>query len=486
MIVGLVNRLPARLGSRWGMSWTLALGVGLVIGVLMTVTSVLEIKQERADGIDKLQDQAIRLVKGVNDLVADSLYMSDIDRLDDLASVLTGQSEIRYVRISRSDGRLVVDSDQADYPLGAVAERPVRVTVSERLETSRPREHTLEVSAPILMGDEVLGKMEIGFNTDSVEAEFRSAVFQEIWRSLTLFAAGIGAAFLIGQYFVRPIRTLVAATRSVAAGDFRDSGLATRGDEIGELASSFDRMSKRLKDSHEDLEHQVSERTGQLRASEHRARQLTRQLVEVQESERRNIARDLHDELGQDLTALKFRLEAVGNSHDGLRSDGQDEVKLVEELIEKVRDLSLSLRPSMLDDLGLLPALNWLVQHLRDQGDIRVEFEHDGVQEDLNPSLRTVAYRIVQEGLTNVSRHAGARRVSLSVTAGGGKVRILIEDDGVGFEPETALATGNTVGLHAMRERVDLLSGRLAVDSAPGEGTRLSAELPLNPTRSEK
>ncbi len=150
-----------------------------------------------------------------------------------------------------------------------------------------------------------------------------------------------------------------------------------------------------------------------------------------------------------------------------------------------MRDLSLRLRPSMLDDLGLLPALLWHVERFAAQTRVRASLEHRGLEGRLPPEVETAAYRIVQEALSNVARHAGVEECAVRVWLEGGVLHVRVEDEGRGFDARTHEARMPSTGLSGMRERATLLGGRLTVESAPGRGTRLAAELPVRETGGE-
>ena len=219
----------------------------------------------------------------------------------------------------------------------------------------------------------------------------------------------------------------------------------------------------------------------QVRAGRERLQALSRRLVDVQEAERRHIARELHDEIGQVLTGLQLALEMGTRVTTAVARRGIGEAKaLVHELISRVRELSLDLRPAMLDDLGLLPALLWHIERYTAQTKVKVTFEHAGLERRFSPEAETAAYRIVQEALTNVARHAAVNlaKVVLGVTQD--MLCLQIQDTGVGFDPQAALASETSSGLAGMRERASLLGGRFTVESAPGAGTRLIAEVPLS------
>jgi PAS domain S-box-containing protein len=206
---------------------------------------------------------------------------------------------------------------------------------------------------------------------------------------------------------------------------------------------------------------------------------LSRRLMELQETERRHLASELHDEIGQTLTAVKLMFDNLVRLPRTAAEQQLEETKqLVDDLLQRVRDLSLALRPAMLDDLGVLPALVWLFDRYTAQTGITVAFEHRGLERRFPPDLETAMYRIVQEALTNVARHAGVTDVTVEVWPEDGVLRVRIADEGVGFDADAALAAGTSGGLAGMRERALLLGGSLTIQSAPGHGTTVSALLP--------
>jgi signal transduction histidine kinase len=152
----------------------------------------------------------------------------------------------------------------------------------------------------------------------------------------------------------------------------------------------------------------------------------------------------------------------------------------VDDLIAKIRRLSLDLRPSMLDDLGVLPALLWLFEHYTGQTGVQIDFQQFGLAgQRFEAEVETAAYRIVQEALTNVARHAGVRQATVRAWAERDTLRVQIEDHGIGFDPPSIRFAGYSTGLAGMHERARVLGGQLRIDTAPGAGTRIIAELPL-------
>jgi signal transduction histidine kinase len=221
----------------------------------------------------------------------------------------------------------------------------------------------------------------------------------------------------------------------------------------------------------------------EVQTSRERLQSLSQRLIDVQELERRTIAGELHDEIGQALTIVKMNLQALhAHVNSTLAGDRMDEcITVVERALEQVRSLSLDLRPSLLDDLGLVAALRWYVARQARAASFALHFSADEPPSRLASVLETVCFRIAQEALTNIVRHANAREVWVQLRCGA-ELCLTIRDDGVGFEPaqaEARASRGESLGLLGMRERASLSGGRLSITSAPGQGTTVAACFPL-------
>lgn len=226
------------------------------------------------------------------------------------------------------------------------------------------------------------------------------------------------------------------------------------------------------------LEEESNEAQGELR-------RLSQHVVKVQEHERKSISRELHDEVGQMLTGLRMELANLDgpaiqqNAGDYQRL--QDAKRTAERTLQCVRNLSMLLRPSMLDDLGLSPAVNWQAKEFSRRSGIPVDLTIKGEVDSVPDEVRTCLYRVVQEALTNVARHAQAKRIRVAISRHDGHVSVAIEDDGIGFSvSRSRKATG--LGLVGLKERVSELSGDVQIVSAPGQGTRLYVQIPLGDT----
>lgn len=223
-----------------------------------------------------------------------------------------------------------------------------------------------------------------------------------------------------------------------------------------------------------------------LRESNQLAHRLAGQLIHAQEDERRWVARELHDQVGQSLTIVKLNLDMLRSTDNvtGAKALLDEGRGLVDLALGQVRDLSLLLRPAMLDDLGLEPALQSLLSSHSKRAGYAAMFRTDGWQGRLAPELEILCYRVAQEALTNVSRHAQAKHVWLDVIVRDGRLRMTVRDDGIGFDPEAMRARavqGKSMGLLNMAERARLGRGEFHMDSAAGKGTTLTLDVPLQP-----
>ncbi|MCX5974068.1 MAG: PAS domain S-box protein, partial [Coprothermobacterota bacterium] len=235
-----------------------------------------------------------------------------------------------------------------------------------------------------------------------------------------------------------------------------------------------------LRKSEERLEETVHDRTVALEKTNVALKVLAQKLVETQETERREIARELHDDIGQELTGLKLLLErSYRKAPTELKSSLKGADGLVSGILTKIRDMALNLRPSMLDDLGLLPALLYQFERFTTHTHIEIKFQHIGVEIRFPPEIETAAFRIIQEALTNVARHAKTSEAWITVAKQGEELWLTVKDQGVGFDPEQELAGGDSTGLKGIRERVSAIGGSFVLESTPGCGSLLKVQLPL-------
>jgi len=293
-------------------------------------------------------------------------------------------------------------------------------------------------------------------------------------------------AWVTTRHVVKPTEQLTAAAERIARGDLASPIDVIAQDEVGELAESLDKMRLRLGAAYDaaertnrELESRVAERTARLG-------QVLRNTISAQEEERRRLARELHDETAQRLAALSIALD---RARDGLDGSNPALARILEAkanasaLLADTRRLILGLRPTVLDDLGLIPAIRWYCETYLAQEGIEVIIEAGKTPPRLASHTEVALFRIVQEAVNNVARHSGAGHARIEVRFDNAMVRVVVTDDGKGFDVAGVLdpsaTVSESVGLLGMQERVNLLGGRLAISSTPGVGTSIAVEAPV-------
>jgi signal transduction histidine kinase len=280
------------------------------------------------------------------------------------------------------------------------------------------------------------------------------------------------------------VYTFSAFVRDISARKQTEKQGRMHQEELQRLNEALDRRvrvrTQELASVNESLRAEVAERVQtelSLESSRHALQKLTLQLLRVQEDERRRISRDLHDDINQRLALLAMDIEAVGrqlsSSPDHVGRAVQEIQDRVVELSDVVRHLAYQLHPSILDDLGLPIALQRLVDDFTARSRIRGSFGHKDIPAAVPQEIASCLYRVAQESLSNVARHASASRVDVELTRSQSELIVTITDNGVGFDSEQSLHGSHGLGLIGMKERVALVHGELLVSSAVGKGTRV-------------
>lgn len=311
--------------------------------------------------------------------------------------------------------------------------------------------------------------LRLGLSKAGVMATVNEVTFRLFAITLVMVAVGFAAAFFLTWILTRPVVDLVDATHAVARGDFSRRVPVWAKDEIGELTVAYNHMTQSLA------------RAEQERADRERLReQYINGVIAAQENERKRIARELHDSTSQSLTSVLVGLQNIKSVKNKLEAEQQtDELRtIITATLDEIRNISWQLRPGALDDLGFVSAVENYVQNYQSRYHIPVEIVSTGLCNRLEPEVETSIYRIIQEGLTNIVRYAQASSVSLILQFKDSKLKIVIEDDGVGFDPVATLQNSKSLGLQGIRERASLLGGSLTIESQPGQGTSLYIEIP--------
>lgn len=438
---------------------TLLLGLGITIQTRLSLTSTLE-RQLEQRGVSVTRDLAARST--------DLLLTNNLFALHQLLKdTIQNNEDVRYAFILDPEGNVVVHSFGEGFPAQLAAANGVDGEERFSMEVFRTEEGLIhDVAVPIFSGK--AGVARIGM----AENHLRLAVDELTRRQLTATALvslfGIIGAYILTAVLTRPIRELVEVTQAVSRGDLHRRVKLWARDEIGQLGQAFNRM------------------TDQLLIKEEMRVQLLDKVITAQEEERKRIARELHDETSQALTSLMVGLKVLESSGtpDEARRMAAELRQLAGQTLEAVHDLALELRPSALDDLGLVAALNRYCKEYAAKMEIRVDLEATGFEgrPRLPAQVELTVYRIVQEALTNVAKHANARNVSVVLDHRDSAVSAIVEDDGHGFDVDQVMRSEikeKRLGLFGMQERASLLGGRLTVESLPEIGTTVYVNIPL-------
>ena len=283
--------------------------------------------------------------------------------------------------------------------------------------------------------------------------------------SILILVFFFACVFVISRHITRPLIRLKDATINLGEGRFDIELPVTTGDEIGLLTESFNIMTRQIKEKTNELQ---EERFGRMRS-----------VIDGEEMERQRLSRELHDGIGQSLIAIKLRLENL-LYQDGkeIRNSIQELKKYFDQIIDEVRRISNNLMPSVLEVFSIPIAFRNLFSETEEHGGPRIHFEAKGNFDDLDKKIKTYIYRLTQEALNNIVKHAEAREVWVNLTRSMDHLILVIRDDGKGFSPEIAGKEGGN-GIHNMRERASLLQGQIEIRSAPSKGTTITLNVPI-------
>jgi signal transduction histidine kinase len=459
--------------------WDIAGGVsvrvkvlGIVLGVILLLSTFV-VFQMRAVLRDTLRQQLAEQGVGISENIAEpaeallatnsltglQLYLQDrqIHYSDEGHNTL-----VSYIFVDDVDGFILA----AAGPAAPDDLAPTDLHLHLPAETSIAiGEEIVEVITPL--GDGA-ARLHLGLAQTNIHNTVRTVTFQLLVVTLVMIAVGFAAAFFLTWILTRPILDLVAATHAVARGDFSRRVPRWANDEIGELSTAFNQMTA-------SLEQAAHERAAQEELREH----YVSGVIMAQESERQRIARELHDSTSQSLTSLLVGLHNLKQCPNSSTLEHRiDELRnVVSHTLDEVRTISWRLRPRALDDLGLVSALQHYIEDYQQRHDIQVDYVARGFDERLPPELESAIYRIVQEGLTNIARYAQADHASIILNRRH-DIRIIIEDNGVGFDPVQIQQSNKSLGLQGIRERAALFGGSLTIESKPSQGTSLFVQIP--------
>jgi len=435
----------------------LALGVGGTLHARLTLSNISQ---------DELEKRAVAVANDVASHAPEPLLTNDIYGLyQHISAVLATNTDIRYIVVLDPEGSVKASTFSSGLPEGlrdANQVSPGQLSSVKTLDTSEGS--MVDVAMPILGGD--AGTVRLGISKEPSESQVAQLTFNLLALTGGVLVAGLVVAYVLATLFTRPLARLADAARAVGRGELSQQVTIETRDEVGKLAAAFNIMTQQLREKEED-------RT-----------RLLEEVISAQEEERKRIARELHDEAGQALSSLMLGLKHLEETcgDPSAKSKAAELRSLAANTLDLTHDLALELRPSVLDDLGLVAALERYVKDYASRYDVHLDF-HAAALEDkrLPPQEEIALYRIVQEALTNVARHAGARNVSVLLEERDGTTVVIVEDDGRGFDVAAVMGSAGQsrrLGLLGMEERAALIGGKLTIESRPGAGTAVFVEVP--------
>jgi signal transduction histidine kinase len=303
-------------------------------------------------------------------------------------------------------------------------------------------------------------------------------LFWLILLGTVVVAGGLLVAWIIGKNLTRPLNKLTTAVTTLSSGEFTEVAVE-RNDEVGKLARSFNEMAMNLKDARTRMEEKINE----AESLNIQLRKLSAHLQNIREEERKRIAREMHDELGQLLTGFKMDLQLLKNhmpaySNGRIAEHMQSMTSLIDDAVRFVRRLSTQLREGPLEDLGLIAAIQWYIQDFTKRYNIPVSFHSPRKDLQLSPQVKTGLFRICQESLTNIARHSQATAVEIDFGVDDTELYLTVRDNGKGFKMVTNANTGS-LGLLGMNERAIMIGATLSVQSNIGKGTTIKVAVPI-------
>lgn len=449
---------------------TKILGIVLALTITLGLVVTLQVRSVMTEAM--LTELHNRGHSVANDLTARSITLLREKDYVGLTQLLTetvqNHADTRYAFVSDGSGTVLASTFVDETPAALIALTPALPPRSDyhvHYENYEGKIHDLV--HPIFADGSLF--VRLGLGESRLQAIIDSTTRRMLLTTLFVALAGVLAAALLTWLLTRPILDLVTTTNRVRQGDLTARAPHWTDDEIGKLADAFNQMIRELEISQQAVIAKEAARS-----------HLLSRLIEAQEDERKRIARDLHDDVGQALTSILVNIKMLEQSAAAQQTQEKLSTlrQIVNETLTRVRLLSRQLRPSALDDLGLVAALERYVSEFTSRyPDLTVDF-HDRVDKRLPAIVETSLYRIIQEAMTNAARHSEATTISILITLRDGRVQAIIEDNGHGFDVNCMRRAGSSVGLHSMLERAQLLGGKLDIESNT-DGTTVYVEIPL-------
>lgn len=459
---------------------------------------------QRQTTIAQFKDSAVLLAAALRDSLERDMLLVDRQHVQQSVELMASRKPVQDVTVYSVERKVFASSDASAVGQIRGSEEIDRVFASLETVTgadNQQGEKNMSVVFPVLnkpdcygchgSGSQILGAIEIGVDSKMLDEQLRQQTLtMVVIAGVTFLMIGATLTYMFRSSVVNPISKLIASAQRIAGGDLSARVAIQRDDEVGTMAKNFNEMAERVEEnakaleaSKVELEEKVQERTRQLQETAVVRGKLLERLISAQEEERRRVARELHDEAGQALSAIMLDLARAIDSLPDEAAEAKKKLTqsraLAAQTLGELRKLIYDLRPEVLDQLGLAPALRSYVKSRLEAKNIKVWLSFSGLDDRLPSKIETTIFRIIQEATTNVVRHSGASAVTIKVTATKSAINANIDDNGKGFDVETALRSSDSFGLRGIQERVSAVGGQLSIESEPAKGTLIWFQIPL-------
>lgn len=457
--------------------------LSLIIGAVVIQTTVNLLEQQ----IDRRGAEIGTSLAALssNDILLDDRYAL-FERINKSKSKT---EDVRYILVADYAGRMLAHTFGSALPAGLPIDMPqLKHEFLKNVKSGEPSYMVTkydsnegiirEITVPIENG--AVGFLRIGMSEQSTQRLLRETMHGFFITTLLICVLAVGGATHLAHYIIKPIQTLSFAAKEIRLGNYSAQALVNDEAEVGHLAAVFNDMARSLQEKEKENNRLLAE----LRAKEAVRTTLMNRLFTVQEDERKRISRELHDETSQSLASLLAYMKLLESKLD---IPAQRELiiqakNVAVNVLGNVRKMAVELRPPVLDDLGIITAMAKYINEYKIQHNLAVSFKAVPDIIEADATIALALYRILQESLTNVAKHAYATCVQVDLVRDEDWVVLTISDNGRGFGPLALVQAyqNNRLGICGMRERVELLRGQFAISANLGQGTKITVKLPLN------
>lgn len=464
----------------------------LVFGIILTtgiVGGFIALQLQRQSAVSQFSESTMALAATLRDSIERDMLLFDREHIQKSVTLIGSRSWVTEVSIRSPDRRVYASYDTSAIGQTRDEDEVTRALKSGETVTSSTSSYgggDLFVVFPLLNKPEcyvchgskpaILGAIKIGWDTKLLDDQIKEqTLVMLLVGGLVLVIMGTSLSFTLRSTVANPLAKLAASARRMADGDFSVRVQFKSKSEVGTVAHAFNDMVEKVQERTEQLQQLVAVRG-----------QLLDRLISAQEEERQHIARELHDGTIQTLVLLCRRIVSIEDNNRNLPvtlvTSLQEVRKAADSALTELREFTKALRPPALDDLGMMTAINRLLMDFTSRTRTQARLKLVGEDRPLPPVTEIALFRITQEAVRNIERHAQATDMAVTITFGADEIRLDVTDNGVGFViPSNTgdLATGGHLGLISMQERTKLLGGKLEIISNPGYGARLTVIIPV-------